>query len=287
MQTHSNASDGTDAPAAVVRKAAEAGLEAVALTDHDTLAGLDEAETEAASLDIRLIRGIEIAVKDDFGELHILGLWMPPKPSDRMLEALDSLQNNRRLRNERMLGALDAMGMPLTMAEVAEFSGGGEIGRPHIALAMKDKGYVLERREAFEKYIGYQKDAYVPRILMTPEQGIGLLRDEGALVVLAHPCLQPSMTGRRLENVLSEFKQYGLDAIEAYHSSHSPESVRLCVELAAKYELLLSGGSDYHGRNKEGIAIGSGLGGNVRIPVHVLEKLERLLADRPKGQTGQ
>lgn len=279
LHTHSIASDGTDSPAELVKKAADAGLAAVALTDHDSLAGLDEAEDAASLHSIHFIRGVEIAVKDEFGELHIVGLWMPKIPSPHMLGALEQLQQNRRERNRHMLEVITGLGMPLDMEEVRAISGGGAIGRPHIALAMKKKGYVLDRKEAFDKYLGYKKKAYVPRILMTPEEGIGLLRDEGAVVVLAHPCLAPTMTEQRLDGILDEFRSYGLTAVEAYHSAHASEKVRLCVELAAKHKLLLSGGSDYHGDNKEGINIGSGMGGNVRIPVHVLEKLERYRLD--------
>lgn len=280
LHTHSNASDGSDSPAELVKKAAGAGLAAVALTDHDSLAGLDEAEEAASKYSIRFVRGIEIAVKDDFGELHIVGLWLPRVPSSRMLGALEQLQQNRRERNLHMLEVITGLGMPLDIEEVRAVSGGGAIGRPHIALAMKKKGYVLDRKEAFDKYLGYRKKAYVPRILMTPEEGIGLLRDEGATVVLAHPCLAPTMTEQRLDATLNAFRSYGLNAVEAYHSAHAQEKVRLCVELAAKHKLLLSGGSDYHGDNKEGIDIGRGMGGNVRIPVHVLEKLERFRSDK-------
>ena len=271
LHTHSRASDGSDSPAALVRNAAAKGLAAVALTDHDTLAGIDEAANESARAGIEFVPGIEIAVRDEFGELHLLGLWMSA-PSDRMRKALETLQFNRRARNQAMLDVLSAMGMPMTMDEVREHSGNVAVGRPHIALAMKSKGYVPSRKEAFERYIGWNGSAFVPRTLMPPAEGIRLLRDEGATVVLAHPCLSKRMTGMRLDAILAEFRTYGLTALEAYHSSHGPEQVRLCVELAHKHGLLLSGGSDYHGVHKEGINIGTGTG-NVRVPYCLLEKI--------------
>jgi predicted metal-dependent phosphoesterase TrpH len=171
-----------------------------------------------------------------------------------------------------MLGLLSGMGMPMTMEEVRERSGGVGPGRPHIALTMHDKGYVSSRREAFDQYIGWGAKSFVPRVLLTPEQGIGLLRDEGATVAIAHPCLVKMMTPERLDDTLSDFHAWGLTAIEAYHSRYNAEQVRLCMELAAKHCLLLAGGSDYHGMNKEGISLGTGAG-NLYIPVSLLEKM--------------
>lgn len=275
LHTHSRASDGTDRPAELVRKAAAKGLAAVALTDHDTLAGLEEAEDEAARIGIEFIRGIEIAVGDEYGELHLLGLFMPT-PSPRMRAAIDTLQRNRLLRNQAMLDVLAAMGMPMTMDEVLEHSGNVAIGRPHIALTMKSKGYVPSRKVAFERYIGWNGAAFVPRILFSPSEGIRLLRDEGAIVALAHPCLSKKMTASRLDVILGEFRRHGLSAIEAYHSSHDPEHVRLCVDLAHKHGLLLTGGSDYHGNNKEGIMLGVGAG-QLRVPYIILENLRKHL----------
>ena len=273
LHTHSLASDGTDRPSELVRKADEAGLAALALTDHDSLDGLEEAGQEAGRLGIRFVPGIEIAVRDEPGELHLVGLWMR-EPSPHMRQALRTLQQNRRARNQAMLEELARLGLPMSMEEVRAHSGGGAIGRPHIALSMKHKGYVNSRREAFERYIGLQGQAFVPRVLMSPQEGISLLRNEGATVVLAHPCLSRAMTRQRLDALLSEFTSYGLNAIEAYHSTHAPDQTRLCVDLAAKHGLLLSGGTDYHGLNKEGIILGRGLAGNVRVPLYVLEKLE-------------
>ena len=272
LHTHSNASDGTDAPAELVRKAAAQGLAAVAITDHDSLAGLDEAGGEARTHGITLVRGCEIAVKDDFGELHLLGLWMP-QPSAAMSEALEEMQKNRRARNQAMLDILREKGMPLTMEDVRAVSGGAPVGRPHIALALRSKGYVNSAKDAFDRLIGWGGQAFIPRTLMTPEEGIRLLHDEGATVALAHPCLSKEMTPERLNDTLSDFRNWGLTAVEIYHSAHDPRHVRLCVKLAARHKLLASGGSDYHGANKPGIALGSGKG-KLRIPLSVLEKIQ-------------
>ena len=287
LHTHSRFSDGTDSPAALVRKAAAQGLSAIALTDHDTLAGLEEAEHEAAAAGIGLIRGIELAVQDDdLGELHLLGLFMPrPSPehspgySKDMGGIIGVLQGQRLIRNQAMLDVLAAMGMPMTMDDVREHSGNEAIGRPHIALAMKSKGYVPSRKEAFERYIGWNGSAFIPRMLLSPAEGIRILREQGATVALAHPCLSRRMIASRLDAILCEFRGYGLEAIEAYYSSHDPEQTRLCVRLADKHELLLTGGSDYHGTNREGVLLGAGTG-RLRVPFELLEKLREYRKSR-------
>ena len=271
LHTHSLVSDGTDSPADLVKKAAKLGLAAVALTDHDSLAGLDEAEETARALGIDFVRGVEIAVEDDFGELHLLGLWMP-RPSARMREALAGMRQRRESRNQAMLDALKVNGMPLTMEEVRAVSKGEALGRPHIALALANKGYVASRKEAFDRYIGWNGSAFVPRVLSSPKEGIRLLRDEGATVALAHPFLSRLMTKERLDDLLSDFRACGLTALEAYHNSHDAGQTRQCVDLAARHNLVLTGGSDYHGANKEGITLGVGKG-NMRVPTWVLSTL--------------
>lgn len=271
LHTHSTASDGSDSPAAIVRKAASSKLSAIALTDHDTLDGLDEAQKEAERLGLAFVRGVELAVKDEFGELHILGLWVP-KAAPALENALSRLRRGRAERNQAILDKLCALGMPVAMEEVLAVSGGVAVGRPHIAKVLAAKGYVDSYQEAFDRYIGWKAQAYVPRDVLGPQEGIGLLRETGAHVVLAHPCLKADMTAERLDAVLTAFKEYGITALEAYHSAHGPKETRLCVELAAKHGLLLSGGSDYHGRGKRDVLLGRA-GEGVRVPWWVYERL--------------
>ncbi len=272
LHTHSTASDGTDTPAQLIHKAARAGLRAVALTDHDTLDGLAEAEAEAIRHGIRFIRGCEFAVNDDEGELHLLGLWMP-EPSPRMREALREMQEHRRRRNETMLARLEASGLVITMEEVTALTGRESVGRPHMARAMVARGYVKSVAEAFGKYLGDGAPAFVPRALLSPEEGIALLRDEGAVSVLAHPFLHKDMSVRRLDALLARLAAWGLHALEAYHSVRTARHIRDCLDLAEKHGLGVSGGSDYHGGAKPGITLGAGRGG-MRIPLPVLERLE-------------
>jgi predicted metal-dependent phosphoesterase TrpH len=271
LHTHSLVSDGADSPAELVKKAAALGLSALALTDHDSLAGLEEAEEAACALGLDFIRGIEIAVEDGADELHLLGLWMP-RSSGRIDETLASLRRQRESRNQAILDRLRALGVFLTMEDVRSVSKGETVGRPHIAMALVNKGYAPGRKEAFERYIGRNGAAFVPRVLLSPKQGIGLLCDEGATVALAHPFLSRMMTKERLNDLLSEFRSFGLTALEAYHNTHDAQQVRMCFDLAARHALLLTGGSDYHGANKGEVALGVGKG-NMRIPFRLLSAL--------------
>lgn len=279
LHTHSSASDGGDSPAELVRKAAALGLFALALTDHDTLAGLDEAEEEAQRVGIELVRGCEIAVSNEGEELHIMGLWIPSRPPQVLLDALKAGRNRRLDRNARMLDRLQELGLEVGDDELLQSSGGEVVGRPHMAGVLLRKQYVTTRKEAFERYLGRDGAAYVPRTLPTPEEGIGALRAAGALTVLAHPCLSSRMTPDLLQAHLQTLADCGLDALEAYHSSHNNANVRLCLEYAERFRLGVSGGSDYHGAAKPGIRLGHAGDGMV-IPAHILDQLKARLQAR-------
>ncbi|MDL2207564.1 PHP domain-containing protein [Desulfovibrio sp. OttesenSCG-928-M16] len=271
LHTHSRASDGSDSPTELARKVAAAGLAAFALTDHDSLDGLDEAAAESARLGLEFIPGVEIAVRHDYDELHLLGLWLV-NPSAALHEGLELFRKGRDERNRAILDKLARLNAPLNMAEVLALAKGRTVGRPHIAMALKNRGYVYSRQEAFDRYLGWGAKAFVPRCLPSPEEGIALLAAEGAIVVLAHPCLSPVMSGQRLDALLGDLHSMGLNAIEAWHSSHDPNQTRLCLDLAERHGLLCTGGSDYHGANKQDIALGSGRG-NMRVPYKILEIL--------------
>lgn len=271
LHTHSRASDGTDAPAGLARKAAAAGLAAFALTDHDSVAGLAEAGAKAEELGLEFVPGVEIAVWSDFGELHLLGLWVNPQ-APGLAQKLSDLRLARERRNLLILDKLAGLDISLSMDEVLALSGGGAVGRPHIAAALKGRGYVRTRREAFDLYLGREGKAYAPRLLPDPAQGLALLAEAGATTALAHPCLAPSMNAQRLDALLPGLCDMGLEALEVWHSSHDPNQTRRCLELANKYGLLPTGGSDYHGDNKKDVALGRGRG-NLRIAYSVLEAL--------------
>jgi predicted metal-dependent phosphoesterase TrpH len=271
LHTHSSASDGTDSPATLVRKAARLGLAALALTDHDTLAGLEEARAEAESLGLEFVPGVEIAVRHSPGELHLLGLFTPlSAPS--LDKALSVIRNKRDLRNQAMLNRLKALGIALDVEEIR--AKGPAAGRLHIAAAMLGRGYVQNLPEAFDRYLGAGRAAYVPRELLSPADGVKLLLDAGTIVVLAHPFLYPGMTPLTLDALLTELRPCGLNALEVWHNTHGPDQIRTCQDLARKHNLLVSGGTDYHGLNKKGVALGKGRGG-LCIPYSILAEMKK------------
>lgn len=271
LHTHSTASDGTDSPAALVARAHDAGLAAIALTDHDTLGGLEEGEEAARGLGISFIRGCEISTRSDAGEHHILGLWVPREaaPLENWLEAVRQRRNER---NAEMVARLRALGFDISLEEVRARAQ-GSVGRPHMAALLVEKGYAQDTGEAFRDYLGIKGKAFVPKRVPAPDEAVRVLNEVGATAVLAHPFLN-SPAPELVEALTRRLVEHGLDAIEAWHTSHSEAHTRECVDLAARLGLGLSGGSDYHGANKPGIQPGTGYGG-LRVPVTVLEALRK------------
>ena len=273
LHTHTSASDGTDSPADMVRRAAALGLGAVAVTDHDTLAGLDEAEAAGRALGVEIVRGCEISTRCGPGEVHIVGLWTPREAArlKPLEENLARVREGRMVRNRRMAERLAGLGLPVTWEAVLEAAGGGVVGRPHFAALLCRLGVCSSPREAFARYLGRGGAAYVPRELPEPAEAVAWLSAAGATVCLAHPGLI-RCDAEALGHLVKSLVPHGLNAIEAYHSEHSAADERACVDLARRYGLLLSGGSDYHGAAKPGVELGRGRGG-LRVSLVVLEKL--------------
>lgn len=270
LHVHSTASDGTDTPTELVYKAAALGLVAIALTDHDTLAGLDEARAAAAKTDLELVPGCELSTMTPYGEVHLLAFW--PDETPQALAALEIQKQYRRERNLAILRRLAELGINLAEQDLLAESAGDIVGRPHIAAALLRLGVVKTRAEAFARFLGRDGAAYVPRKLLSPLEGLRLLRSLNAVTALAHPLLLRAPLNW-LGQCVGELAAAGLDALEAYHPEHSAANVRQAVDLAAANGLLLCGGSDYHGKSKSNIAMGSGKGG-LRVPVSLLDKLK-------------
>ena len=273
LHTHSTASDGTDSPVELVRKATQAHLAVLALTDHDTLDGLEAAQQEAERQGITFVRGCEISTATPWGEAHFLGLWIPDdKEKTASLEAaLAEVRKKRKERNIHIAEKLQELGMDVTYEAAAALAGGRVVGRPHFAELLCRMGVVENRREAFKRFLGKDGLAFVPRQLMSPEKAVTLLKDAGALVSMAHPRLLHAPV-EELDSLVAQLKDKGLDALEAYHSEHDAGDVRICVEIAARHHLQLSGGSDYHGDAKPKIYIGRGKG-NLRVGMSVYDEL--------------
>jgi predicted metal-dependent phosphoesterase TrpH len=268
LHTHSTASDGTTPPAEVVRLADAAGMAAVALTDHDTVAGLAEARAAAAAFpNLRLIPGIEVSAKfPPPAMVHLLGLGIDEQ-SSALRDLMAEFRIARAERNPKIIARLQALGVPLDMDDVraAATPAGGEpidpaapriIGRMHIAEAMRRKGLVPNTREAFARYLGEGGPAYVEKDRLRPGEVIRRLKAAGAVAVLAHP-VHLHFEGRLdLERAVREMMDAGLGGIEVYHSDHNDEQTRMYLDLARKLNLLVTGGSDFHGQTKPTVRLG-------------------------------
>lgn len=270
LHTHSSASDGTDSPAALVARAAEEGLCAVAVTDHDTVSGLDEAAEAGTRLGVTVVRGCEVAVGSPYGEVHILGLWLPERPA-ALEAALAKIRAARDERNREMVEKFRRVGYAVSYAELLAVAAGESIGRPHMAKLLVQKGICASTREAFAKFLGDGKEMYVPRVLPSPEEGMALLRAEGAVTVFAHPMLLKAPLPE-LEKLVESLAAMGLDAMEAYYSEHDATATRRAKRLAERFGLGVSGGSDYHGTVRPDVRLGR-VWNNARLPGSVLEAL--------------
>lgn len=270
LHTHSTASDGTDTPEALVKKAEEQGLGALALTDHDTLKGLAEAEEAAAGTGLEFIRGCELSLSSSEGEIHMLALWLPHQ-CDTLKGFLENMRDRRKQRNLQIVERLRKAGVDITLEEV-EARAKSSVGRPHIAAVLVDKGYVKTYADAFQEWLGAGGKAYVPKVAPRPEQAVRILRELGASPVLAHPRLRKP-SPEWLEGFVRDLKPIGLCGLEAWHSEQTPADEAQIQALAAKYDLGLTGGSDYHGCAKPNIQLGTGKN-NLSIGMDVLEKFK-------------
>lgn len=239
LQVHTTASDGALTPTATVQAAAAAGLVAIALTDHDSVEGIDEGAAAGAPLGVRVVPGVELSTWFEEEELHLLGLHLANR--DTMREALRALQAERVTRAERIVEMLNAHGISITMDAVLAEAGNGAVGRPHIARAMLAGGFVKEFREAFDKWIGWNRPAYMAKDKFDVADAIALVHRAGGLAVWAHP--GEMATPARIARLAA----VGLDCVEVLHPSHPPYLVQRLVEHTEQAGLLPSGGSDWHG----------------------------------------
>ena len=268
LHTHSRASDGTDSPAALVAKAAAAGLGCIALTDHDSVAGVPEAVAAGKALGLPVVRGCEISTSTEYGEMHILGLWLPAQ-APKLEKLLAEMRLGRERRNRTMLARLNELGLEIRPEDLGSHAN-GSIGRPHIARALLAKGYVDSIGEAFRLYLVKGRPAWEPRRLPKPGPVVELMATLGACVSLAHPFLL-RCPAPWLERQIAALRESGLCAIEAWHSAHSEAQIEQARHLARRYGLRLTGGSDYHGANKPGVSLG--ICGSGQIPGAILDGL--------------
>ncbi len=276
LHVHSNCSDGTLSPEEVVLYAKSKGLSAIALTDHDTVMGIDCAIQKGLEIGLTVVPGIEFSADYIGKEVHILGYYINYKQKE-LLEKLDRLVESRKKRNLLILDKLDALNMPLTFADLGEgWYPGTVLTRAHFAAALLRKGYVATRDEAFAKYIGADKPAYVPREHFTAIECIEMIHQAGGLAVLAHPKLY-GYSNSEVTQILKDLKSKGLDGVECVYSTHSKDEVAHLLQVCSNLKLLPTGGSDFHGDNKPNLDIGTGYG-NLQISFELLEALKKQLA---------
>ncbi len=271
LHVHSTASDGTCTPSELVSLAKDAGLSAFALTDHDTTLGVAEASALACRMGIELIPGIELSTAYGEKEIHIVGLYINPD-NELLVQKTREFRECRDNRNEKMLEALRQEGFPITMEALREENPDSVITRANIARFLFNHGCIKSVQEAFEKYIGDGCRCYIGRFKITPMEAVSLIHQAGGVAILAHPLLY-HMSSVRLQALIDDLKAAGLDGIEAIYSTYTVGEEQLVKKIAAQNQLLISGGSDFHGSNKPSIHLGKGRG-HLYIPYSVLSDIK-------------
>jgi predicted metal-dependent phosphoesterase TrpH len=275
LHSHTNESDGTFTPLELVELAQERGVEALAISDHDTFAGYDQALPEARSRGLDLVCGIELSTRAPGAKartIHLLGYFLRQPPPAGFRAWLDELIAGRRDRNQRLVASLRSKGLEIELAEV-ERLGRTLTGRPHFARVLIDKGYAANFDEAFRRYLGETAPTYVERYAPFVAAGIQRVLEAGGLPVLAHPIRLGIRDLNGEETFIGELRDAGLRGIEVFHSDHSPADMERYSGIARKYNLLVTGGSDFHGEVKPQISLGTGYHGNLNIPISVLNDL--------------
>jgi len=279
LHSHTNESDGSLAPSKLIEDAVRAGVTDLAITDHDTLAGYDLALDSAQAAGLDLLCGIELSTKLRGRSTHLLGYFPAAGELDEFRGWVRGQQQARKDRNIRLVARLRELGFDITLEE-AEARGRGMTGRPHFAAIMLEKGYVRNYRQAFDDYLDESAQAYVYRQEPTFSEAVAVVRQAGGIASLAHP----TRVHGDVAEMMPELCAAGLNAIEAYHSDHSPEETGYFVELARRYGLLVTGGSDFHGETvKPGVRLGSGYHGNLHVPPEVMDYLRNGAAIGSKG----
>lgn len=271
LHVHSTYSDGSLSPQELVTLAKEKNLAAFALTDHDTTEGIDSALSSAQNSALEIIPGIELSTKYGESEIHILGLYIDHH-NESFQTFLTQFQESRIQRNQSMCKKLNAYGVMIDYDELANEYADSVITRAHFARYLLKKGYVKSHAEAFDRYVGDHAPCYIPRSKIAPEEGISLIQKCGGFAVLAHPILY-HMSDERLDALVARLKDAGIGGIEAVYSTYHEREERKIRALAQKYDLLLSGGSDFHGKAKPGLELGNGYG-KLFVPYAFLEKIK-------------
>jgi len=268
LHLHSTASDGTTAPSGVVELAAACGLQSIALTDHDSTAGIAEARKAGSKVGVDVITGIEMSTAFTRGELHMLGYLIDPENST-LRDRLQQFRDSRERRAETIVERLQAAGIPITLERVLASAAGGAIGRPHVARALVEAGQAISVADAFDRFLVPGKVGYVPHFRLTPPEAIELIHAANGVAVLAHPY----STGA-VETIVPELVADGLDGLEVFYSLYNDDQQAFLARLAGHHDLVPTGGSDFHGTGeREGHEIGS-----ANVPDDTVDRLRRVAA---------
>jgi len=280
LHVHSDHSDGTLSPEELVTLAVQTGLSAFALTDHDTVSGIGRAKRAATLTDDRsskltVISGTEISAAYQKRDIHILGLFID-ETNPALIQALEDAVGARDHRNERMAERFRSLGIPLTLEDLRLSNPDTVITRAHFAKYLIEHHHVKTSEEAFRRYLNYDAPCFVPREYMQPERAISLILQAGGIPVLAHPLLY-KLPPAELEALIKRLKEAGLAGLEVYYSSNTGFDEQICYGLANRFDLLMTGGTDFHGANKPNLYLGTGRNHNLDIPDTLLEPLYRYL----------
>ena len=281
LHIHTTESDGSLTPSQVVHYAKEKGLKAIAITDHDTIHGNEEAIKEGISEGVEVIPGVEISVDYSPGTMHMLGYFITTEDPILNEKLTLLLQDSRADRNPRIIEKLNKLGLSLTYDEVVQVSGGGQVGRPHMAQVLMEKGYIKSIKEAFDKYLGKGAPAYLDKFRLGAEEAIAMITNAGGIPVLAHPSTLYCKSSDELDALVKKLVNQGLQGLEVYYSEHDERKTSSYKLLAKRYNLAITGGSDFHGKNIKGIDLGTGRG-KLKIPYAVLENLKTIWEEKRK-----
>jgi len=276
LHIHTTASDGTFTPEQVISHAHQLKLKAIAITDHDTVAGSKEALRNGIPPSLGFLTGVEISSTPPpfypgSGSFHLLG-YSIRLDHPKLNRTLEKLQQARKNRNPSIINRLNELGISITLDEVCEEAGEGQVGRPHIAQLMVKQGVVASIDEAFDQFLGTGKPAYVDKQRVECFKAIEIIRDAGGVPVLAHPGLLNCKNENQIDELIGKLKKTGIQGLEVYYSGHTPDQTRLYAELAQRHDLLMTGGSDFHGAIQPEIEMGTGQG-DLIVPYELFEKL--------------
>lgn len=282
MHTHSTCSDGTFTPTNLIKEAVACGITHLSLTDHDNFDGIHEARLAAAEAGVAFIGGLEISAEFQPGTMHILGYGFD-EDSGSLREKIEFVKQARKNRNPIIVKKLNDLGFDITFEEIAAEATGDIVGRPHFAKVMVKKGYVKDTKEAFNKYLAKGMPAYMDKVRLGPEESIACILQAGGIPVLAHP-YQLGVPESEMEGVIGRLAAAGLRGLECYYRDHVDGQTSFLLGLARRFNLLVTGGSDFHGSNRPKVHLGKGEG-NLKVPLECWAGLQEALSTKEKKNT--